>query len=472
MRQQALHWLLLLISISFSFAGCEPAGRYPARAPVKAHTEPEKTAPPADRAWIEPTPVHDVPIVFVASTSKEWASLPRFWNHYPSAKSALPLHLGLSPLGTAASLVLARQVEKIIIKVPRGLPDPTFSIPKSNPPMLAKWKLGKSLFFDKILTISKYESTACADCHKPEMGFTEDWAVNRLGKKNTPSLINCVYNTSQFWDGRVRFLEQVVVNDPASANLPPEEQASRHAWGGLVKTLADSPSYKERFRAVFGVRQPTEDTIAKALATYLRTILSGDSVYDRAEAQRQSQGASELSAPKVEAILDETGLKGLGESKKEVAAAGMVQGRQLFNGKARCAACHPPPLFTDHDFHNIGLDENDIAQILGQNRGRFDTAAVGLKETRLMGAYKTPTLRALPRTAPYMHDGKFKSLAEVVDFFDHGIDAARHRYLAAELHGASESPQRLQLSADEARALILFLRSLDGGPVDPIISQK
>jgi cytochrome c peroxidase len=466
---QLLRWLLLVAVIA-GLSGCRPAGRYPSQGAPKASEEEKTPPPPRDWAWVEPAPTHEVPILFVADTDARWAKLPTFWNYYPNSPAVVISPLGLDPLGAAVTFVLARQMEKVLVKVPRGLPDPTANIPASNPPTLAAWQLGKRLFFDKILEFAKYESMACATCHDPKTGFTEDWAVNKLGKYNTPSLINSVYNRHQFWAGRVRFLEQTIVTELNDENLPREERPARHIWGGLVKSLKDNADDRQRFREVFGVRHPTQDTIARALATYMRTILSGDSLFDRAEAERRKLGAAELTPKHFEAVLDDAGLKILEQTKKEDAAALLAQGARLFSGKARCVLCHPGPLFTDHDFHNIGLDENDIEQLGELNLGRFDHAPIGLKESRLRGAYKTPALRALPRTLPYMHNGQFKTLAEAVDFFDRGIDARHHHFLAPNLKVAPEQARPLELTPDEIRSLVLFLKSLDGAAVDPVVA--
>jgi hypothetical protein len=155
--RQPLCWLLLLALLS---SGCRPAGRYPPRAPAKTDQDDKEKSPSArpEWAWIPPEPVYDVPILFVADTDREWAKLPTFWNYYPSNwPGAIVSPLGLDPLGARITFLLARQQEKVLIKVPRGLPDPTPLIPRANPPTLAKWQLGKRLFFDKILQFAAHE---------------------------------------------------------------------------------------------------------------------------------------------------------------------------------------------------------------------------------------------------------------------------------------------------------------------------
>lgn len=420
---------------------------------------------PADWSWLEPTAPVDVPLVFVPQTDADWPRLPGYWNVVPAAPLGLPtLHFGLGPLNALSAWRLAEDARAVKIKVPRGLPDPTPSLPTGNPPTLGKWQLGKKLFFADILAISSADKTSCASCHRPEHGFADDWATNRLGNRNTLSLINVVYHKHFFWDGRADSLEQTIVRDPKDEKLPPGQRATRHAWGGVISAIREDKDYRREFQQVFGIRQPTQDAIAQALATYLRTILSGNSLLDRAEKSEKS-----VTADALEAILDDGFLKSAGPLKPAEAAQQIVEGRELFHGKARCQRCHPAPLYFDGDFHNIGLEDNDIRQILGENLGRFDFVPVGLKEARLRGAFRTPSLRALPRTGPYMHQGKLKSLSEVVEFFDRGISARSNRFLARALLDEPGQVHALDLDARAKASLALFLRALDGDPVDSIL---
>jgi cytochrome c peroxidase len=266
-------------------------------------------------------------------------------------------------------------------------------------------------------------------------------------------LINCVYNKHQFWDGRVTFLEQVVTRELNDEKVTGERRAQDHIWSGLVPRLRDDPRYRERFKIVFGV-PPTQDNIAKALATFMRTILSGNSVYDRAQAARGKDKV--LTAKQFETALTNAG-------KKAEIAEKLAKGHDLFHGKARCQACHFGPLFADHDFHNIGVE--DIDPIF--ETGRLAQVPLGMKENRLRGAYKTPTLRNLSRTEPYMHNGMFSTLEKVVDFFDRGINWQDS--LATQLLQGPREAQRLNLSKEEIGDLVLFLRALDGDAVDPVL---
>ena len=471
-----MHIRRLLLLLPLTIAACEPAQRYPSSdiAPPVSKETPEPTA---DWSWL---PSHgtpqDVPIEFVAQTNPLWASLPDFWNQrVPPAAGMRTIHIGMQPLAAVSSLVAAGQMETLRIKVPRGLPDPNPLIPAANPPTFEKWRLGKKIFFAKVLR-SGIETYSCADCHQPAHGFTEPRPQPINGVVNTPSLINAVYNRHQFWDGRATTLEEVLVHalrDKHAATETKGRQAPEvtHVWRDMVVELARESTYPPAFDAVFNILLPTEDAVAKALATYLRTILSGDSLYDRAEAERQRTGGDQLTKSHFLAVLDDAALKALGSGQlnKDEAARQLELGVRLFHGKGHCATCHRGELFTDFDFHNIGLNNKDSLPSLDQPTGRFAVVPVGLKESRLIGAYKTPTLRGLPRTARYFHDGRRLTLHEVVRFYDHEILSALD--LATPLRDGDHA-QKLGLKTDKIDALVLFLEALDGAPVDAVISAR
>jgi cytochrome c peroxidase len=468
-----MHIRRILLLLPLTLAACERAQRYPAPdalAPVARVKATQEQS--ADWSWL---PAHgtaqEMPIEFIAPANPLWPTLPEFWNQkIPVAGGMRTIHIGLQPLAAVSVLAAASQLEGLSVKVPRGLPDPNPLIPSANPPTFEKWRLGKKLFFAAVLR-SGIESYSCASCHQPEHGFTDKRLTAPHGIVNTPSLINAVYNRHQFWDGRAGTLEEVVVRSLPDA--PEAIGAARaevtHVWREMVVEVARNQEYLAAFDAVFGIPIPTQDAIAKALATYMRTILSGDSLYDRAEAQRRRTGAKELDSAHFLAALDDAALKTLGEGKlkKDEAAQRLAQGHRLFHGKAKCAACHRGELFTDFDFHNIGLNTKDSLPSLDKPTGRFAVVPIGLKETRLIGAYKTPTLRALPRTARYFHDGRRISLGEVVEFYDHAILSTPD--LAADLRNG-DRPQDLGLKSDEIDALVLFLEALDGTPVDAVIA--
>jgi len=461
--------------------GCQPAERFGAvklSGPSQSKDEVLKAAKvPPHYAWLVPVPRQDVPIKFVPSTSPEWAKLPGFWSIAPHPVAGQQtVHVGQLPLGALAALLLAEQLDvAITIKVPLGLPEPTY--PAANPPTYLKWDLGKRLFFDRGWLVQG-DRIACATCHNPEEGFAERRPLPVTGDVNAASLINCVYNRHQFWDGRVKDLEQVLQRDladegPLPALLPPEERPSyRHAWNGIVHRLEKNEAYRSSFQKAFGTR-PTQDNVAKALATYVRTILGGNSVYDRAKQAAGRRGASDPGAEDFERVLDQAAVQVLGGglTTPAEAAAELVKGYRLFQGRAGCARCHPAPLFTDHDFHNIGVRESNSLVNLrsGEETGRFARVPIGLKEKRLIGAFRTPTLRGLPQTPPYFHDGSSGLLDGVVEYFNTGLEL--QDFLDPMLLESPTAVRRLNLEGNEVRALAVFLRALDGEPVPAVIAQ-
>lgn len=261
--------------------------------------------------------------------------------------------------------------------VPPGLD--AVPIPEDNPPSDAKIALGRQLYFDKRL--SRDNDISCASCHAPDKGWSngEQFATGFQGKqgdRNAPTVINTAYNRFQFWDGRSPSLEDQAlgpIQNPIEMNLTLPE---------AVERLNGIPGYRRQFQAVFGT-DATADGIGKAIAAFERTVLSGDAPYDR-------YVAGDTSA--------------LSES----AARGM----KLFFGKAVCSACHTGKNFTDNAFHNIGVGMDRDNPDVGREK------ISGLQGDR--GSFKTPTLRDIARSAPYMHDGSMKTLTEVVEHYVRG----------------------------------------------------
>jgi cytochrome c peroxidase len=274
------------------------------------------------------------------------------------------------------------------IVIPLGL-DLYMPVPEENPTTVEKIELGRRLFNDRRL--SRDGSTACVTCHEPERTFTDGRALavgvfGRVGRRHAPALINRGYGRAFFWDARASSLEEQVlkpIEDPNEMDLTLGEASARV---GLDST-----------------------TISQALASYLRSILSGDSPYDRFVSGDRA------------ALSDE-----------------QQKGLQIFRGKGNCTSCHVGPTLTDERSHNTGIAWRD---------DRLADVGAG------KGAFKTPTLREVARTAPYMHDGSLATLEAVVDFYNDGGRPNPH--LDREIHP-------LRLSNDEKRALAAFLRSLSG----------
>ena len=294
---------------------------------------------------------------------------------------------------------------------PAGLPPIVH--PKDNLPTDDKITLGKQLFFDGRLSADN--KVACATCHDPAKGFSngEQFATGVEGKKggrNSPTVINAALQQFQFWDGRAKSLEDQAlgpIQNPIEMNL---------TLDAVVAKLNGIDGYKSQFQKVFGT-DVTSDGIAKAIAAYERTVLSGDAPYDRFKAG----DANALSEP-------------------------AQRGMKVFFNKARCSVCHDGRNFTDNGFHNIGIPGSD------------DGRAAISKSSGDKGAYKTPTLREIARTAPYMHDGSLKTLEEVVAHY---------------VKGGTPNPQLdeeifpLKLSAEEAADLVTFLKEGLSSPSYP-----
>jgi cytochrome c peroxidase len=291
-------------------------------------------------------------------------------------------------------------------KPPRGLT--AVPVPKDNPSSTEKIELGKQLYFDRRLSADN--TVACSSCHDPKMGWSnaDKTAVGiggQRGGRSSPTVLNTAYQAFQFWDGRAKTLEQQAVGpiaNPIEMNLPLEK---------AVEKIAAIKGYQEQFQKVFG--QPVSaDTIGKAIAAFERTILAGDAPYDR--------------------------LRSGDESAMSVQAR---EGMQLFFGKAKCSSCHSGPNFTDNGFHNLGVSFTSEKP----DFGRFEFSKLEGDK----GAFKTPTLRDISRTGPYMHDGSLATLEEVVEYYDKGCTP--NDYLDEELFP-------LKLHADQKAALVAFLK--------------
>lgn len=260
---------------------------------------------------------------------------------------------------------------------PLGLP--SVPVPSDNPMTTEKIALGKQLYFDGRLSADN--KVSCASCHDPAKGFSngDRFATGVEGKKggrSAPTVINTAYGTLQFWDGRVKTLEDQAlgpIQNPIEMNM---------TLDAVVKKLNGIDGYKTQFKKVFGT-DVTSDGIAKAIAAYERTVISGNAPYDKFKAGDT---------------------KALSESAQ--------RGMKLFFGKAHCSACHAGPNFSDNSFHNVGvgMDKKDF------DKGRADIS----KLSGDTGAFKTPTLREIAKSGPYFHDGSAKTLEEVVEHYAKG----------------------------------------------------
>lgn len=290
--------------------------------------------------------------------------------------------------------------------VPKGLP--AVNWPDDNQPTAAKISLGKQLYFDPRL--SKDDTISCASCHDPCKGWSNGEAFAKgvggaLGGRSAPSIINAAYYREQFWDGRAKTLEDQALG-PIQAGV---EMAMDLKV--LVAKLNRIKGYKVQFNEVFG-SDATDDTIAKAIAAYERTVLSGNAPYDAFKA-----------------------------GDKDALSEEAERGRKVFFGKGHCSACHVGPSFSDNSYHNIGIgmkaDKPDVGRVAISKLGG-DT-----------GAFKTPTLREIAKSAPYMHDGSLKTLEDVVEHYAKGGIA--NDYLDEELFP-------LRLTDQDKKDLVTFLK--------------
>ncbi len=289
-------------------------------------------------------------------------------------------------------------------------------VPKDNPLTEAKIKLGKMLFFDKRMSLDG--TVSCATCHDPKKGWADQRPTTigvrqQLGRRNSPTILNAAFHETQFWDGRAPTLEEQA-KDPISN---PKEMALTHEQA--TTRIAAVKGYARYFKAAFGDSKVTIGRIVQALGSFQRTIIAGDSPYDR-------YLAGDRKAMKPEAM----------------------RGLAVFNGKASCISCHSGPDLTDGRFHNVGAGMQRRVQDLG----RYEVTK--LDEDK--GAFKTPMLRNLSDTFPYMHDGSLATLEQVIEFFDKGGHS--NPWLSSEV-------RPLELSADERRDLLSFLVALDGDKV-------
>jgi len=281
----------------------------------------------------------------------------------------------------------------VAIPAPLGLPP--VPIPADNPPTAETIALGRKLFFDKLF--SRDNSISCASCHDPKFAMADPRQFSlgvggAPGTRNAPAVVNAVFNNTQFWDGRAVSLEQQAEGPTAN---PVEFQ---HSLVGVERRLNADPNYVALFERAWGPGPITYEMVEKSIASYERTLVAGNSPFDR-----YYYGG------------DTTAL-----------SASAIRGLKLFlnpslNGPS-CVSCHriDPQFatFTDVRFHNTGIAWDPVAQAM-KDIGR-QAVAPNERGIQTIGAFKPPTLRNIALTAPYQHDGSMKTLEEVVDFYFQG----------------------------------------------------
>jgi len=302
-------------------------------------------------------------------------------------------------------------VSAAAVKIPLGLqPIPW---PKDNPYSPEKWDLGRALYYDTRLSADN--TVSCASCHSPKMGFTDQMPnsagiLGQRGDRSAPTVINRAYALAQFWDGRAKSLEEQAVGPIQN----PIEMGHTHP--AVVEKLTSIAGYRAMFKAAFGSEEFDIAHVGKAIATFERTVLSGNAPYDKYKA-----------------------------GNKKALNASQVRGLDVFVNKAKCDQCHEGINFTLNAYHNLGVGAT--AANADGGRQKFS----GKDED--WGAFKTPTLRDIANTAPYMHDGSLKTLEEVVDYYDKGGTPNKN---------LDERMKPLKLTAQDKKDLVEFMKSLSG----------
>jgi cytochrome c peroxidase len=289
--------------------------------------------------------------------------------------------------------------------------------PAANKTTAERAHLGKTLFFDPRLSSSNWIS--CATCHNPALGWS-DGLPTGLGhgmtqlKRSTPTVLNAAYSKILMWDGRARDLEEQALG-PIAAVVEMNQDLP-----GLIAKLSRISGYAGLFDNAYPGEGISEKTIGKALAAFQRTLLSTESPFDRWR-----------------------------KGDQRAVDASVKRGFAVFRGKANCVACHQGFNFSDDGFHNIGLKTIGPEEDLGRYAHR--------KVKVLRGAFKTPTLRDVALTAPYMHNGVYKTLEEVVEHYDRGGDVRDN---------LDPNMKPLELTEREKNDLVEFMKSLTGKPMN------
>ena len=322
---------------------------------------------------------------------------------------------------------------------------PPLPVPDDNTQSAEKIELGRLLFNDKRLSADG--TINCASCHHPDKAFTDGLPVargirNQVGTRNAPTVVNSAFHNSFFHDGRASTLEEQALGP----FLNPIEHGLENG-NDILKLVKQDVGYVEKFNQVFGVSN-TEiniEHVAKAIASFERTIINGNSLFDQYFYARNRQVLSESAA----------------------------RGSRIFKRKGNCSNCHEinwkNTLFTDHNFYNIGVGFSRVEPVLNKLLSRLRKGVhidvINLTEeqrselgrfnvTKIVadiGKFKTPTLRNIALTSPYMHDGSMAILEEVIEYYDKGGDENRFKDSAI---------FPLHLSKQEKKDLVAFLRSL------------
>jgi cytochrome c peroxidase len=337
-----------------------------------------------------------------------------------AALAYLPAHAQ----SAAAVMPIGKPVE---IKAPLGLPP--VPIPADNPPTEETIALGRRLYYDPSLSVDS--TISCASCHAPQFAFSDkdpvsDGVGGKTGTRHAPTVINSAYFTTQFWDGRAPSLEEQAKGPMTN----PVEMA--HSLEGVVKRLQSDAKYPQLFKQAWGTDQITIDMVVKSLASFERTVIAGDSPFDRFYYGHEPQAMT----PEAQ------------------------RGLRIFMSpkKGNCEVCHTIgkdySLFTDNKFHNLGVGADTKGQL--NDVGRYAVT----KADADMGCFKTPGLRNLANRGRYMHDGSFPTVRDALAHYIGGGNWNAH--LDKEIHSLDT------LTFDERDELLAFLDALNGKLPDNI----
>lgn len=327
------------------------------------------------------------------------------------------------PSGDGDELVVASMLRRPLPRWTRsalGLPT-SIPVPAHVPENEAVVELGRRLFFDP--TLSSTGTISCSTCHKPHLAFTNGEATgvgvfDRKTKRNVPTLLNVAFRPLLRWDGYASMIENFV-KYPISGY----DEMNFHYLDKAVPYLASHPEYMPMFRESMGVEKLNFDHVERALATYQRTLISGSSAFDRYYYGGEKDALSDSAR----------------------------RGLELFQGTAGCSGCHligeSYALFMDHDFHYLGLGYDP------EPGASPDIGLGSISTNALAGLFLTPSLRNVALTPPYMHNGSFGSLEEVLEFYDKGGNRDA---------GREPDVEPLHLTTQEKADLVAFLRSLSG----------
>ena len=315
-----------------------------------------------------------------------------------------------------------------------------------NPLTRAKIELGRQLYFDPRLSAD--DSVSCASCHHPDEGYSRHTrfgvGINQQeGGRNSPISYNRILSSLQFWDGRAGSLEEQAIGPIAN----PIEMGNTHE--ACVARLKTIPGYATQFEKVFGADGLTIDNVGKAIAAFERVLVTGPSPYDFSEAFRKY---SRLDPDDLAALLEaDEDLKAQYDEAKARAEANpmsesALRGQDLFfSERVNCSACHVGANLADEKYHNLGVGM-DAAE---PDVGRYAVT----KDDKDWGAFKTPTIRNVALSAPYMHDGSLKTLMEVVEHYDKGGIPSKN---------LSDKIKKLNLTPQEKKDLVAFMEACTG----------